>query len=96
MKCPPEVAEVIGEILRTALLRIRSRGWNQDAIACALEADHVHNLPSLLTNYSEDLVRFYLDHERVHYVQKGGTVGHFEELWQRLESLLARPSVTHD
>jgi hypothetical protein len=96
MSCPPEVAEVIGEILRTALLRIRSRGWNQDAAACALEADHVHNLPSVLTNYSEELVRFYLDHERVHFAEKVDSVAHFDELWQRLESLLSRSTAAHD
>jgi hypothetical protein len=96
MSCPPEVAEVIGEILRTALLRIRSRGLNQDAAACALEADHVHNLPSLLANYSEELVRFYLDHERVHFAEKCGAVGYFEELWQRLEALLSRSTAAHD
>jgi len=96
MTCPTEVAEVIGEILRTALLRIRSRGWNQDAAACAVEADHVHNLPSLLTNYSEEQVRFYLDHERIHFAEKVGSVAHFEELWQRLASLVSRSAAAQD
>lgn len=94
MTCPPEIAEVLTEILRVAILRIRARGWEQNAAACAVEADHVHNVPSLLANYSDDAMRYYLDYERVSFAKKAVAFGGFEELWQRLDSILAQQPAT--
>ena len=90
MICPPELVEVVSEILQEGLLRIRATAWSGDNSRCAIEADHLHNLPALLANYSPDLLRFYWDVERVAYrsrVEPGDAAG-FSPLWNRLEGLM--------
>jgi len=64
MKCPDEIAPTIIELISTAILRIRAAGWSGDAELCAIEADHVHNLPALPLNFSPDLLGFYWNVER--------------------------------
>jgi len=59
MKCPPDVAEVLAEIIYWALVRIRGYGFAGDARRCAHEADHAHNLPALIYDYSPDLLLYY-------------------------------------
>jgi len=54
MTCPTEIAEILTEILRTGLLRIRALGWSGNAERCAIEADHLHNVPDLLAHYSPE------------------------------------------
>jgi hypothetical protein len=95
MNCPPEVAEIILAILRTGLARIRALAWSGESGRCAVEADHLHNLPVLLANYSPDLLRFYWDVERMSFVnesQKQDVVA-FEEHWKRLASLVPAEAV---
>ena len=85
MSCPAEIAEIIAEIIQTGLLRIRSLGWSGDAGRCAIEADHIHNLPGLLTNYSPDLLKYYWEVERPSYLgQTPSDVACYERLWSRL------------
>jgi hypothetical protein len=69
--CPPDVARVILQILQVAVLRIRAVGWGGDGSCCAEEADHVHNLPALLIDYSDDLLRFYWEVERPSFMKLG-------------------------
>jgi hypothetical protein len=59
MSCPPTTAEVLLRILQTGLLRIRNRSWENEANACGYEADHLHNLPSLLSDYSPERLIYY-------------------------------------
>jgi hypothetical protein len=90
MKCPPDVAEVLAEILHWALVRIRGVGFSGDARRCAQEADHVHNLPALIQNYSPDLLLYYWKIERLSFVKHAQESRVFEEPWKRLESLVER------
>jgi hypothetical protein len=90
MKCPPDVAEVLAEILYWALLRIRGSGFAGDARRCALEADHVHNLPGLIQNYSPDLLLYYWKLERPSFVRQVEESRVFDEPWIRLEVLVER------
>lgn len=87
MECHPEVVEILSEILRTGLLKTRASGWSGDARRCAIEADHLHNLPVLLVNFKEDGLQYYWDFERPSYVSQVGAdqVVAFEDLWRRLE-----------
>ena len=91
MSCPPEIAEVIAEILRMGLLNIRALAWSGNSAACANEADHVHNLPQLLGNYSPEQMRYYWEVERPTYCDSDGanpTI--FAPAWERLHHLLSR------
>jgi hypothetical protein len=95
MTCPPDVARVILHILQVAVLRIRAGGWKGDGPRCALEADHVHNLPALLINYSEDLLRFYWEVERPSFMKRCGPADlkGYEPLWAELAQLVSAPTL---
>lgn len=89
MSCPPEIAKVIAEILQTGLLRIRALGWSGKSEDCAREADHLHNLPRLLNDYSLDSLRYYWEVERPAYCSRGdGNATAFAPAWERLHHLL--------
>ena|SRR5437773_1235522 len=92
MNCPPEIAEILLAILRTGLLRIRALSWSNDSRRCAVEADHLHNLPSLLTDFSLDRLQYYWDAERVGYLSQSTKeeVVLFEPDWKRLECFVGR------
>lgn len=86
MTCPPEIANILREILETGLLSIRHLGWAGNGERCAVEADHIHNLPGLLTDYSPDRLRYYWETERVAYTQQSTAqeCAAFAPLWARL------------
>lgn len=63
-----EVKTAIARILSESLLRIRLQGALGDHRSCELEADHVHNLPNLLMNFSDELLAFYYNVERKQYL----------------------------
>jgi hypothetical protein len=100
MCCPPELSEILLTILRTGLLRIRSLGWAGQPAACAIEADHIHNLPDLLSNFSEETLVHYWHTERPAFLaqipdeERSG----WESLWERLQPhvpLLNASSAAH-
>jgi hypothetical protein len=86
MNCPHEIAPILIQIIQDGILRTRSRGWAGDAPRCAIEADHIHNLPALLEGYSPDLLRFYWEVERPTFIRQseGVDLRNFEILWQEL------------
>jgi hypothetical protein len=88
MPCPPEVAEVVLKLVETGLLRIRSLGWAGQADRCAIEADHIHNLPGLLADYSRERLSYYWQVERASYVAQiaESQQAQWGPLWQRLRS----------
>jgi len=65
-----EIRSAITNILHTGLVSIRcqgARGWSQ---YCKIEADHLHNLPQILFNFSEPLVDYYYRIERPIYMRE--------------------------
>jgi hypothetical protein len=88
MSCPSEIADIILEILQVGLLRIRAAAWASDFPRCELEADHLHNLPDLMKNYSTERLQYYWEAERTSFIEKGSrTVFYdpvYENLWERL------------
>jgi hypothetical protein len=91
MSCPPDIAEVILEILYQGLLRIRVQGWSGNSAGCASEADHLHNLPRLLNDYSPELLRYYWEAERLAYRDRGdGNPEVFAPAWERLHNLMIK------
>lgn len=89
MQCPPEVAELLLQILRTGILNVRTAANRGDSKRCFIEADHIHNLPSLLTKYSPDLLEYYWSAERDCYLRNSDGPGSFEPLWSQLEKYVS-------
>jgi hypothetical protein len=88
MTCPPEIEQTLLEILRIGILRIRGAAWAGDISRCAIEADHIHNLPQLLENYAPDLLKYYWETERTAFIDQSSeaALASFEPLWSRLSS----------
>ena len=89
MTCPSEIAEILLDILRHGLLAIRAKGWDDDANGCALIADHLHNVPTLLHNFSTDLLKFYWEVERPSFLSQSPLASSlFEKQWQKLSGFI--------
>src|SRR5215475_14112146 len=88
MQCPIEIAQILCEILRSGLLRIRACS---DANMRTSETDHLHNLPGPLADYKPELLAYYWRVERVSFTKSIGTdnVQPFEPLWQALAKYVA-------
>jgi len=91
MKCPAEIAELLLEIIRVGILNCRGACWAKDVQAAAREADHIHNLPALVTDFKPELLLYYWEVERASYLQdcscdRGST---FTVPWNRLETEIA-------
>jgi hypothetical protein len=88
MNCPPAIAEVLLDILRQGILRARVAGWSGDGDRCAVEADHIHNLPDLIQNFSPERLRYYWDAERSSFMSHftAEELAPWAPLWQRLRN----------
>jgi hypothetical protein len=94
MNCPQAVADTLLEIIRVALLRIRHLGWGNKPEECAREADHIHNLPALLRNYSPELLQYYWEVERPSFIESAAAdLGSFDLLWSKLGDQVAKLAV---
>lgn len=69
MQCPESVAEILAQILKCGILQARAAAWSGDAELCAALTDHIHNLPDLLADFSEERLTFYWDVERPTFVR---------------------------
>src|SRR5437868_764587 len=74
MKCPSPIAEILLNILQTGILRIRAAAWAGNTGQVETEADHVHNLPAILEDYSADALKFYWEIERPCFLSKAPDV----------------------
>lgn len=96
MKCPKNIHTALAEILRQALLNTRVAAQSGDTARCHAEADHVHNLPSLLTDFAPDVLRFYWNVERASYIREAGVSGSesFSNAWSRLEVAMREQGIS--
>jgi hypothetical protein len=99
MRCPDEIAELIVPMLKYGLLKIRAAAWQGNAHLCAVESDHLHNLPELLADYTPDKLSCYWNAARPSYIEQIGldqSIG-WEELWQQLGEQVNRhhPITSH-
>ena len=62
MVCPPEIAEILLGIIEWGLIDIRVLGWDGHADRCAVEEDHIHNLPRLLADNRPSEITLLLGH----------------------------------
>jgi hypothetical protein len=82
------------DILAFGLLWIRNAGYSGNARACELEADHLHNLPSLIGETNELRHECYFDNERTLYLERTTeldptTAKRASFTWQRYRDLWA-------
>jgi hypothetical protein len=89
MNCPSPIAEILLNILQTGILRMRAAAWAGNTDQVEAEADHVHNLPAILRDYSSDALKFYWEIERPCFLSKVPDVAAFEEPWKRLQLTMA-------
>jgi hypothetical protein len=71
------------DILHVGILQTRQAGWQGDSQRCAHEADHLHNLPALLSDYSPEALAYYCDVTVPAFVSQSdpGALVNFEPLW---------------
>jgi len=92
--CSTEIAEILTDILTIGLLRIRALGWSGNAERCAIESDHIHNVPYLLVHYSPDRLFYYWDVERASYISRtpASELAVWEPLWRQLNAHVETPA----
>ena len=93
MDCPDEVATAALEIIQKAILSIRFAAYQKDPNYCAIEADHIHNLPGIILSYRKVNLEYYLNIERESYVERLKKIPDtspevFEVQWKKLEEFL--------
>ena len=82
-------------ILEHGLLRLRDAGLLGMTEYCAIEAEHLHNLPSLIGEANERRHEYYFEKERPYYLERVNrsvpgfdlTLRRYEECWQELRDL---------
>jgi hypothetical protein len=82
-----DIKRVLLEILRIGLLRVRSAAWEGRSAECAVEADHLHNIPRLVQSLNPVLLRYYLTAERPAFAKIAPRADEFASLWEELEWL---------
>lgn len=84
---PPQVREILASILHFGLMDIRGQAHAGNAARCHRQSDHLHNLPSLLNNYSPEMLDFYWSVTRATYIQDAqeNELQLFAPLWEQLE-----------
>ena len=62
--------EAYTEILRWGVLAVRRSAFGGNLALCEIEADHIHNLPSLLEETDEARHAYYKGQERSCYLER--------------------------
>jgi len=92
MNCPPGISVVILDILYKGVVRTRFAGRAGDADWAAREADHIHNLPWLVRNFSLAALQKYLESQVPYYTDQSSRSGvaptEFERHWEILRQYL--------
>jgi hypothetical protein len=86
MRCPDEIAEALCAIIEIGILRVRNQA-HVNAEACSVEADHLHNIPKLLTEFYPELLDYYLDVERSSYLSSSVSHAAYIPHWEKLLAL---------
>lgn len=99
--------EVYCDILHFGLLHLRTAARGGDSPICEIEADHLHNIPSLIGEKNEHRHLYYYDCERTLYLERLAVQGaavserarftleRYRELWAELEAYTRSPKNSH-
>ena len=74
------------ELLAWGLLAARDRAYAGRADLCAIEADHIHNMPSLIGEPNERRHLYYIVQERGLFLQRLDELGDTEYIERRVIS----------
>jgi hypothetical protein len=88
MQREEEIRAILASILRTGLLRIRHWGIDGHATRCSLEADHLHNLPEIITKPAAENLLYYINVEKPAFIKKAFGFEQFESDWNRLQVII--------
>jgi hypothetical protein len=96
MNTPSIVQAALLTILKHGLLNIRYQAERKNCERCAIEANHLHNIPGLLENFSVDVLRYYLDLERPQYVRETNdqVLAQIRSAWVELADWLSEQRAT--
>ena len=84
------------QILHYGLLRIRDSAAIGHFQHCAIESEHLHNIPSLIGETNEERHLYYFNKERIYYLERvdrslpglDSTLRRYVELWARLIEII--------
>ena len=90
MNCPKNVADALLAIVGIGILKIRAAANRGDATRCVVEADHIHNIPDVLSDYHPELLDFYWHTERMVYIRHSTSedVAQFVAPWAVLQECI--------
>jgi hypothetical protein len=86
------------KILKVGLVSLRNAAYSGNTQYWIIEAEHLHNLPSLVGESNESRHEYYFDAERHSYLESVDrsmpevryTLARYDELWCELEGLRKR------
>jgi len=91
-----DIQDVLLDILKVGLLRIRALGHAGDAESCRVEADHIHNIPTLIQSFSWEALLYYYNTERIGFTGRTScNLDEFRSLWDKLDNMIHARSKTH-
>ena len=91
MTLDEEAKNVLLEILRIGLVRIRNYAFSGLTENCGYEADHLHNLPELIQSFNWDLLKYYIRCQRSNISSiPEYNIEHFKVHWDELDTLVLR------
>ena len=93
-----EIPGILAEILAMGLQRIAALGQSGNAKRCAVEADHLSNLPALLAEFDPDVLDHYWNVQRAAFIKRSlrKDAAAFKPMWKALgEVFKARKKGNH-
>jgi len=90
MSAPKAIQDALTEIVYYGILMIRMEAKGGNSVRCAIEAEHIHNLPNLINNYSDDYLLCYYPKDVQSYLAatKSTNVNCFRPAWMIIDQYL--------
>lgn len=90
MRCPPDIADVVAELLYRGVIRTRAFAHPGYEKRCFLEADHVHNLPHIINDFRVERLQHYWNIERPLFMRSvpASETQDLAPLWDQLSDLM--------
>jgi hypothetical protein len=90
MRCPPDIADVVAELLYRGIIRARAFAHPGYEKRCFIETDHVHNLPHIINDFKVDRLEYYWNIERPLFMKQvpANETQDLAPLWDQLSNLM--------